>query len=526
MNFHKLRLATKLWSAMGAMVLILGVIIAATSHASRSSREDYSTINASLASRIKAANEWANLADVNATRAYAVVVATDDGVATAFKEAISATNTKVEEIQSKIEAMDLSEADKQQIAVIREKRKVIGDMTAQTALLKVTNPTGLVEFVNTKYYPALLELQKAHHDFIEMQDATYNAARQAFEDQGSTLIVKSAGSMVAMIALLVLGAAFLIRSIRAPLLQANELANAIASGDLTRHIELDRSDEFGELMASLKVMKDSLATMVNQVRKSTDSIGVASAEIAMGNNDLASRTEETSSNLASTASAVANLTDAVHQSSENSRQANQLAVDASVVATKGGSVFTQVVDTMRKIDTNSKKIAEIISVIDGIAFQTNILALNAAVEAARAGEQGRGFAVVASEVRSLAQRSADAAKEIKTLINTSVLDVESGTALVAGAGSTMQDIVSSVRRVADVIAEITAAAAEQSVGIVTVNQSISNLDQMTQQNAALVEQSAAAAESLRDQASQLTRAVAVFKTNQDAAEPRHLMLSN
>jgi methyl-accepting chemotaxis protein len=260
-------------------------------------------------------------------------------------------------------------------------------------------------------------------------------------------------------------------------------------------------------------MKTSLVNMVNQVRHSTHSIATASAEIAQGNNDLAQRTEETSSNLQSTASSMDNLTHTVQTSAENARQASTLAANASTVAERGGAVVRQVVSTMEDINVSSRKIADIIGVIDGIAFQTNILALNAAVEAARAGEQGRGFAVVASEVRSLAQRSAEAAKEIKLLINTSVDKVASGTQLVSDAGSTMNDIVQSVRKVADVIGEITAASGEQSTQISDINQAIGGLDQMTQQNAALVEQSAAAAESLRDQADQLARAVAVFKTD-------------
>jgi len=267
----------------------------------------------------------------------------------------------------------------------------------------------------------------------------------------------------------------------------------------------------GSLLDSLKRMVESMHSTLLQVRSSTDSIGTASSEIATGNQDLSARTEQTASNLQQAASSIEQLTGTVKQSADSARQANQLASSAAEVAARGGAVVSQVVATMNDINTSSKKIADIIGVIDGIAFQTNILALNAAVEAARAGEQGRGFAVVASEVRSLAQRSAEAAKEIKSLIGASVDKVEGGSRLVADAGATMTEIVGSVKRVSDIIAEITAAANEQSQGIGEVNGSVSQLDQMTQQNAALVEQSAAAAESLREQAARLAGVVATFR---------------
>jgi methyl-accepting chemotaxis protein len=314
-----------------------------------------------------------------------------------------------------------------------------------------------------------------------------------------------------IVVLIFFATVWLVKSIREPLEQANALAARIAQGDLSADISTTREDEFGELLRSLKTMNESLGRMVHQVRQSTDSIATASAEIATGNNDLAQRTEQTSSDLQSTASSMNQLTATVQHSAENARQASSLATSASSVAEKGGAVVRQVVLTMEEINASSKKISDIIGAIDGIAFQTNILALNAAVEAARAGEQGRGFAVVASEVRSLAGRSAEAAKEIKMLISASVEKVASGTQLVSAAGATMNDIVQSVRKVADVIGEITAASADQSAGIAHVNQAIANLDQMTQQNAALVEESAAAAESLRDQADQMAQAVAVFK---------------
>ena len=272
--------------------------------------------------------------------------------------------------------------------------------------------------------------------------------------------------------------------------------------------------EVAQLMDALRSMSESLVKVVSNVRQGSAGVANASAEIAQGNNDLSERTERQANALEQTAGSMAELNDTVKQNAESAIHANQLATSASSIAVEGGAVVAQVVETMKDINASSRKIADIISVIDGIAFQTNILALNAAVEAARAGEQGRGFAVVASEVRSLAQRSADAAREIKGLIGSSVDKVATGTQLVSQAGATMRDMVRSVRQVADVIGEITAASAEQSAGIAHINQAIGNLDQMTQQNAALVEQSAAAAESLREQASQLAQSVAVFRTRE------------
>ncbi|WP_323055766.1 methyl-accepting chemotaxis protein [Paucibacter sp. PLA-PC-4] len=306
-----------------------------------------------------------------------------------------------------------------------------------------------------------------------------------------------------------------------PLASLSEGVRAIAQGDLSVPVRSDRQDEIGALMRDTESMRQRLADIIGTVRNSVDSIGTASAEIATGNQDLSQRTEQTASNLQITASSMVELTGTVKQTADSARTANQLVSTASSAAAKGGDVVSQVVATMDEINTSSKKINDIIGVIDGIAFQTNILALNAAVEAARAGEQGRGFAVVAAEVRSLAQRSAAAAKEIKGLIGASVDRVEVGSRLVQEAGSSMQDIVSSVARVSDIIGEITAASAEQSDGIGNVNQSVVQLDQMTQQNAALVEQSAAAAESLKEQAHRLVEAVAVFRVaaGQSAAAP-------
>jgi methyl-accepting chemotaxis protein len=318
-------------------------------------------------------------------------------------------------------------------------------------------------------------------------------------------------TLVACIALGLVLALWVSRIVSKPLNEALKIAQAVAAGDLTSRIEHDASDETGLLMQALKDMNDKLLRIVSEVRAGTDTIATASAEIASGNLDLSQRTEEQASSLEETASSMEELTSTVKQNGENARQANQLAASASDVAVRGGEVVANVVHTMGSINDSSKKIVDIISVIDGIAFQTNILALNAAVEAARAGEQGRGFAVVAAEVRNLAQRSAAAAKEIKTLIGDSVEKVEAGSKLVNQAGATMDEIVASVRRVTDIMSEITIASNEQESGIGQINIAITEMDNVTQQNAALVEEAAAAAGSLQEQAASLSEIVSVFK---------------
>jgi methyl-accepting chemotaxis protein len=336
--------------------------------------------------------------------------------------------------------------------------------------------------------------------------------------------VDSAQNLMASLGLaaLLAGAAcivWLARGIMQPLGEAIFIAETVAAGDLSKEFETDRGGDFGRLLRGMGEMEDTLTDVVTRIKASTDSIVVASGQIAAGNQDLSSRTEEQASSLEETAASMEELTSTVKQNADNARQANQLALSASEVAVKGGNVVGQVVDTMASINASSKKIVDIIGVIDGIAFQTNILALNAAVEAARAGEQGRGFAVVASEVRSLAQRSGAAAKEIKGLIDDSVGKVDVGSALVGEAGKTMKEIVGSVRRVTDIIGEITAASHEQAQGIEQVNQAIAQMDQVTQQNAALVEEAAAAVQSLQEQAGSLSQVVATFKLDDEGENP-------
>lgn len=304
---------------------------------------------------------------------------------------------------------------------------------------------------------------------------------------------------------------WLMNSIVRPIREAVLVAETVASGDLTKNIDSESNDELGSLLQALKKMSESLTAIVSQVRTGTDTIATASSEIAAGNLELSSRTEQQASSLEETAASMEEITSTVKQNADNSKQAHVLTDSASEVAARGGVVVSQVVSTMNSINESSKKIVDIISVIDGIAFQTNILALNAAVEAARAGEQGRGFAVVASEVRNLAQRSAAAAKEIKELINNSVEKVDAGSRLVHQAGDTMGEVVESVKRVSDMVAEITAASTEQSTGIDQINQAVMQMDTVTQQNASLVEEAAAAAEALQNQAKTLAELVSFFK---------------
>ena len=356
------------------------------------------------------------------------------------------------------------------------------------------------------------EFMKAESDLLDKRTLDLEATSSTTT---GTLILGGVALCVLTVALGALLVRNVFRQLGGEPATALQLVGAVARGDLTVHIDVKRGDTTS-LMARLAEMRESLAQVVASVRGSSQNVATASSEISQGNQDLSSRTEEQASSLEQTAASMEQLTSTVKQNADNALQANQLAVSASQVAVKGGDVVGKVVTTMSSIQTSSKKIVDIIGVINGIAFQTNILALNAAVEAARAGEQGRGFAVGASEVRNLAQRSAAAAKEIKGLIDESVGNVATGTVLVGEAGRTMDEIVGSVRRVTDIMGEITAASQEQTQGIEQINQAITQMDQVTQQNAALVEEAAAAAQSMQEQAGSLVEAVSVFKLDDSA----------
>ena len=448
----------------------------------------------------------------NARRTMELFFATDKAHAEKVREFIAANKKRVAESLDTLDALVYTTEGKALLGKIKESRTAyVASFSGVDRLLADGTRNEAEKLLLEQTLPAIDALQANITAITELQKKLVETGGAEIKfsldlARNLMLLFGAAGLCIG-----VGFALWLTRSITVPINQAVKVAQTVAAGDLTSHIEVTTEDETGQLLSALKAMNESLVGIVSNVRQSSDSIATGSSQIATGNADLSQRTEEQAANLQQTAALMEELTSKVKQNSDTARQVNQLANSASEAAAKGGVVVGQVVSTMEAITTSSKKISEIITVIDGIAFQTNILALNAAVEAARAGEQGRGFAVVASEVRSLARRSASAAKEIKTLIGESVEKVETGSELVGEAGKSMQDIVSQVKRVNDLIAEISAASVEQTQGIGQVGEAVNQLDQVTQQNAALVEESAAAADSLSQQAAKLAEVVSVFR---------------
>jgi methyl-accepting chemotaxis protein len=436
----------------------------------------------------------------------------DETLSVVFADEIAAGTRRGGGLLKDVENMLATDEEKEFFKAIMASRGKYQEAKSQIMAAKKAGDAATAERIFSGVYKgASADYQAKVLDFVSQQRKSIDTIAASIEQasQRSFKLLAMLGCL--LVALGGLCAFIISRSITMPLKQAVSVAATVAAGDLTTVFPPRTGDEIGELMHALQGMNNALAGIVSEVQIGTQAIASASGQIAAGNLDLSARTEEQAGSLEETASSMEELTSTVRQNADNARQANQMAQAASEVAVRSGGIVSQVVDTMGSIDASSKKIVDIIGVIDGIAFQTNILALNAAVEAARAGEQGRGFAVVASEVRSLAQRSAGAAREIKALIDDSVQQVETGAKLVQQAGTTMAEVVASVRGVTDIMGEITSASQEQSSGIEQVNQAITQMDQVTQQNAALVEEAAAAAQSMQEQAAHLAQVASGFR---------------
>ncbi|WP_382327649.1 methyl-accepting chemotaxis protein [Hydrogenophaga sp. UC242_50] len=510
MKLNDIKVGSRLAIAFGLVLLITALMAGIGVWRLQELVQTTRTLAGEDNEKLQLAARWRQTIDINWVRTRAAILDSDTSRIATWQADMDETSKISQASRDRMVELVKSDTGKKMIAdidaareayrtprgVVMKARMAGEDMSA--ALDRDLRPLAEA-YINT-----ILKLE-------QRQQGIYDAALKEAEEMaanGRTILIM--GGVLAT--LLGAAAAFVLsRSITVPLRQAAETARLIADGDLTRAIPAEGRDEAAQLLQALKGMQDSLGRVVSNVRGNAEGVAVASAEIAQGNNDLSARTEQQASALEETAASMEQLSSTVRQNADNAQQANQLAMSASTVRTQGGEVVAQVVDTMRDINDSSRKIADIIGVIDGIAFQTNILALNAAVEAARAGEQGRGFAVVAGEVRNLAQRSSEAAKEIRGLITASVERVEQGSSLVDRAGVTMTEVVNSIRRVNDIMGEISAASQEQSSGVAQVGEAVTQMDQATQQNAALVEESAAAASSLKTRAEQMVQAVAVFR---------------
>ena len=517
-----LRIGSRLTLAFATILVLSLAGTAFALYTTRSSAEATHQMMQKPLTKERLVSDWYVLTYSAIARTSLIARSTDSTLSTVFAKPIKDSVTDTTAILKKVEALLDSPEEKQTLSEILALRKTYQNakelvMNARTAGDAAAAERAYEETFSPAAAAYGAKVQSLLH--LQRKAIDQTAVEIAAANERSTRLVVLLAVLAA--ALGSVAAIMITRSITKPLGSALEVAQTVAAGNLGNTFATYPKDEVGDLMRALETMNGALARVVAEVQHGTTAISTASSEIAAGNLDLSSRTEQQASSLEETAASMEELTATVRQNADNAVQANGLAQAASEVAARGGAIVGQVVDTMGSIDASARKIVDIIGVIDGIAFQTNILALNAAVEAARAGEQGRGFAVVASEVRNLAQRSASAAKEIKGLIGDSMTQVNAGTALVQQAGTTMHDVVNSVARVTDMMSEITSATQEQRTGIHQVNEAITQMDQVTQQNAALVEQAAAAAASMQEQAARLAEVAAGFKLGAvDATQPR------
>lgn len=521
MKLADTRVSTRLVAGFLFVLILLAIIVGIAWWRLHASSGVISTMMDDVLVKERLASEWAASTNANGARTMLLVETVDPERQKQIQAQIKQTSSRISEIQKRLEALAEGAEESGLFAMIAERRSAY--LAARDRVFKeqAVNEDNARKLMRSSLEPAL-------NDYVATigKMTAYHSARSTSMSEEIVRLSRASQQQVLMLGglavLLGLGIAFVIAgSIRKQLggepAYAVKVAHRIAAGDLTSPIRATSGAE-ESLLNAMEAMQGSLAHIVGEVRTGTDNIATASHQIAAGNLELSSRTEEQAASLEETAASIEELTGTIRQNTENAKQASQVAITVSAVAVKGGAVVSQVVDTMGSINASSQRIVDIIGVIEGIAFQTNILALNAAVEAARAGEQGRGFAVVAGEVRALAQRSAAAAKEIKTLIDDSVAKVDQGNQLVGQAGTTMGEIVEGVKRVTDLMNEITAATQEQFSGIEQVNQAIAQIDEVTQQNAALVEQASAAAQSMQEQARTLAQAVRVFKLEAGASE--------
>jgi methyl-accepting chemotaxis protein len=521
MALNNLRIGSRLAIGFAAILVLSLAGTASALYTARTSAAATQKMMELPLAKERLVSDWYVITYMAVQRMALIARSTDATLSTVFakelKASVEATTVLLKQVEPLLTTPEEKDALKKVMALrqtYQDSKNVV--MNAR----KAGDAAGAEHAYLNQFAPAAKAYGDSVQGLLQLQRKAINDTAQEIQaaHERSTRVVTLLSLLA--VALGGAGAWILTRSITTPLRKAVGVAETVASGDLGTQFAGYPRDEVGDLMRALQTMNDALSTVVSEVQQGTSAISTASSEIASGNLDLSSRTEQQASSLEETAASMEELTSTVRQNADNAAQANNLAQAASEVAIRGGAIVGRVVDTMSSIDTSARKIVDIIGVIDGIAFQTNILALNAAVEAARAGEQGRGFAVVASEVRNLAQRSASAAKEIKTLIGDSMTQVNAGTTLVQQAGATMDDVVSSVARVTDMMSEITHASQEQRVGIDQVNEAIAQMDQVTQQNAALVEEAAAAAASMQDQAARLAHAAAGFRLGAMAAPAR------